>query len=228
MTRTFICRRVPGLFLGLATISIGCGSEPPVPPSSALLTVPPCSEGVPSTTEGSLTTQVISSAGRGASGMALDDGHVYLKSAQGVFSALKTGGPLTPFDGVAPLFPRADSVTDGASEYRVGSGGLVRVSTDGSAVAVAPGAIVSEECFAITQRLGALYWTGADGILSGATVRNGSPRVLDSAGGSDCDDDYEGLAVAADETGVYWIAGEPGQRTSDEQPLTLYRTCRSP
>jgi hypothetical protein len=227
MTPTSISHGIAGLALGLATISINCGSDPPDLASSPCLAVPTCSEGATSTTECRLTTQVVSSADRGASGIALDDGHVYLKAPLGVFFAPKTGGALAPFDGVAPPFPRTDSVTDGVYEYRGGSEGLARVSADGTSVAVAAPENVCDECFAITLRRGALYWTGADGILMGAPVGTGLPWVLDQAGGSDCDDDYEGLAVAADDTGIYWIAGDPGQRTSDEQPLTLYRTCRS-
>lgn len=220
---------VVALVLALATTSINCASHPSdPPPSSPCLAVPACSDGGTPPTACHMSTQVVSSAARGATGVALDDRHVYLKTRLGVFFAPKAGGSLAPFDGVAPAFARPDAVADGAYEYRRQADTVVRVSATSTSIVVGPSEQdVSDECFAITLRRGALFWTGADGVLMGASVQVGSPSVLDQAGGSDCDDDYEGLAVAADDTGIYWIAGDPGQSVSDEKPLTLYRTCRS-
>ena len=51
------------------------------------------------------------------------------------------------------------------------------------------------------------------------------PVLLERRGRYD-DDDYEGL-IAADEDAVYWIAGvDPTMRTTDGDPLALFRACR--
>jgi hypothetical protein len=208
--------RLPiSLLLCLASGSVACGAEPSGPPLPGQ---------PPDDCQASL--QVVASGGRGATGMALDDRSVYLRTLRGTFVAPKTGGTLVRFEGVPPTFARTDIVSDGGYEYRLEAERLARFARDGTSVELAAAENVQSECFAITLRLGVLYWTGADGALRSAATDGSSPRLLAQAGGSECDDDYEGLAVAADATGVYWIAGDPGQRNADEQDLKLYRACR--
>jgi hypothetical protein len=206
------------LLLGLASGSVACGAEPSGP------ALPPISGQPPDDCQGSL--QVVASGRRGGTGMALDGSFIYLKTAGGTFSVPKTGGTLAAFPGVPPAFPRADVVSDGTFEYRLEAERLARFAPDGTSAELAAAGDVQSECFSLTLRLGVLYWTGADGSLRSVATGGGTPRVLAQAGGSDCDDDYEGLAVAADDSGIYWIAGDPGQRNSDEQELKLYRACR--
>jgi hypothetical protein len=228
-------RSTVALFLGLCSIVGGCGAEtaersstPSATPTSPA--APPAPPGLPPSAPGAadcrLSVQVLSEAGRGALGIALDDGHVYLKVPAGVYAVPKTGGQLTRFDGVPPSFPRSDRLTVGGYEYSLQEGGLFRVAGDGGRLQLASVESVEAECFAITQSQGVLYWTGADGIVMSVEASGGFPLFVAGAGASDCDDDYTGLAVAADETGVYWIAGQPRRRSSDDDSLLLYKTCR--
>jgi hypothetical protein len=210
--------RLPmSLLLCLASGSVACEAEPT---GGAL----PAAGQPPDDCQASL--QVVASARRGATGMVLDRSFVYLRTSRGTFFVPKDGGTLAGFVGDPPPFPRPDRVADGGFEYRLEAERLARFASDGSSVELAAPENVQSECFAITLRGGVLYWTGADGGLRSAATHGSSPRRIAQAGGSDCDDDYEGLAVAADDTGVYWIAGDPGQRNSDEQELKLYRACR--
>ena len=59
----------------------------------------------------------------------------------------------------------------------------------------------------------------------GRTVAHRTAAIIEQRGRFD-DDDYNGF-IAADEDAVYWKAGaDPSMRTSDGDPLALFRTCR--
>lgn len=74
---------------------------------------------------------------------------------------------------------------------------------------------------------GHIYWTGASGVVKRTEKgRPGFPVFVGGGGASDCNDDYDGIVLAADETSLYWTAGEPRKRVSDDDPLLLLRTCK--
>jgi hypothetical protein len=71
------------------------------------------------------------------------------------------------------------------------------------------------------------YSTSSEGALWYAKVAPSptEPAIIEERGRYD-DDDYTGF-IAADEDAVYWKAGaDPSMRTSDGDPLALFRTCR--
>jgi hypothetical protein len=89
------------------------------------------------------------------------------------------------------------------------------------------GDISAEESFAMAVDDAFVYWTDQRGAVERLPKnKTGSrPALVASAGAFD-DDDYQ-AALAVDEHAVYWYAGAPGARASDDEPLWLMRACKT-
>jgi hypothetical protein len=91
----------------------------------------------------------------------------------------------------------------------------------------------SQALFSVTGLVAFITFDGAyfdvtdDGLLSHAALSEEPvTRVALEQRGSFDDDDYSAI-MGIDRDAVYWFAGsEPALRTSDGDPLALFRTCR--
>jgi hypothetical protein len=164
----------------------------------------------------------------GASAIALNATSVYVKTRRGVFRIAKTGGSFTPAPEPAPAFAANDRAMDGTYVYYLDNGNVMRSRHDGTMPELLWQG-VQDECFAIAVNEEAVYWTNAYGLLYKAPKRIGrvsAPLVIGYGGASDCDDDYDGVVLAVDETTAYWTAGPIRTRVSDGEPMLLTKTCK--
>lgn len=165
----------------------------------------------------------------GASAIAVDATRVYLKTRRGVLAVLKTGGTLEPPppNVVPPALLASDRAADETHDYTFDDTNLFRVRREAGAAPELLRPHGESECTAVAVDGQHLYWTGASGVVRRTEkVHPGIAIFVGGAGASDCDDDYDGIVLAVDDTSVYWTAGEPRRRTSDEEPLRLMKTCK--
>ena len=175
----------------------------------------------------------------GPHAMAQDDQRLYLAmplefngQETETWSVSKIGGMLTRDSASSPTFPLPDEAEFAGTRYAFSaeSRAITQSTGDGEAEVVTPlPAEMTEDCFAIGTDGTALYFTSEGGELWRAAVPGGSPEQLFETGRTDCDDDYNGLMVAVDQTHVYWLGGQgysTADQVSDGEPLGLFRACK--
>ena len=174
----------------------------------------------------------------GPTAMALADDTIYLQmparrgaladqQAARVWSVAASGGLLEPAPDADPAFAPVAEVTEGDITFRVDAGNIVRDDGTGQAMPIARIDHSEGDCIGMAADDDELFFTLESGWLwSVAKLPDSTPIQRFLGGPTDCDDDYNGLMVAADANYVYWVSGTmPDHKTSDGKPLQLYRAC---
>lgn len=125
------------------------------------------------------------------------------------------------------------AVVDGASALNAGDGFRYEMDRTGTLIRTPIAGGPGQALFSVSGLFAFITFDGAyfdvtdDGLLSHAALFDEPvTRVALEQRGSFDDDDYSAI-MGIDRDAVYWFAGsEPALRTSDGDPLALFRTCR--
>jgi hypothetical protein len=193
--------------------AFACGGAAPEAPAAACSTTPRVLTDLP--------------LARFASGIAVDDSHVWL-DMNGVWKIPRAGGTLEKVSTAPPdtnLAGAKQRFEDSTHIYTVEDGvGIVRIPKNGDDPEIVATPDVSDQSFVMVLDGGFVYWTSSAGRLMRVAKTGGRPTTLAAFGPYD-DDDYQGLlAVGVHE--AFFAASPPGYRSHDDDPLLLVSVCK--
>jgi hypothetical protein len=223
MGGTRYCAAVSTALLGAALLAAGCDGEHQGAREEHLVPDVAC------TFAPRMIAEIADA--RRTEAIGLHGGDVYFAiRGGGVRKLPKAGGPLVDVsDPPLSLVARANpgEVADDRYVYRLDQAALeiVRVEKGGSTRTFLAEVDSQSDSFAMILYGPWLYWTSSTGGLYKVPKAGGAAAVKLAGSGSYDDDDYRGL-LAVDPDGVFFMAGLPGTRAHDADPLWLVHACR--